>query len=48
VMIDLEFDDVESARGLLATMERIWQGPGKEVMQNPAAWIVETVETIAP
>jgi hypothetical protein len=48
VMIDLEFDDVESARGLLATMERIWLGPGKDVMQNPAAWIVETVETTAP
>jgi hypothetical protein len=46
VMIDLEFDDAEDARALLAKMERIWQGPGKDVMQNPVAWIVETVETI--
>jgi len=45
-MIDLEFDDAEGARALLAKMERIWQGPGKDVMQNPVAWIVETVETI--
>jgi hypothetical protein len=46
VMIDLEFDDAEDARGLLAKMERIWAGPGKNVMQNPVAWIVENVETI--
>jgi hypothetical protein len=46
VMIDLDFDAVEDARGLLAKMERIWLGPGKDVMQNPVAWIVETVETI--
>ena len=46
VMIDLEFDDAEGARALLGKMERIWQGPGKDVMQNPVAWIVETVETI--
>jgi len=45
-MIDLEFDDAEDARGLLAKMERIWAGPGKDVMQNPVAWIVENVETI--
>ena len=46
VTIDLEFDDTEHARALLAKMERIWQGPGKDVMQNPVAWIVETFETI--
>jgi hypothetical protein len=46
VMIDLEFDDAEDARGLLAEMERIWAGSGKDVMQNPVAWIVENVWTI--
>jgi hypothetical protein len=46
VMIDLEFDDAQDARGLLAKMERIWAGPGKDVTQNPVAWIVENVETI--
>ena len=45
-MIDLEFDAAEDARGLLATMERIWAGPGKDVLQNPVAWIVENVETV--
>ena len=46
VMIDLDFDAVEDARGLLAKMERIWAGPAQDVMQNPVAWIVETVESI--
>jgi hypothetical protein len=27
-------------------MERIWLGPGKEVMQNPEAWIIDTVESV--
>ncbi|MEP7192836.1 MAG: hypothetical protein ABI903_08210 [Actinomycetota bacterium] len=45
-MIDLEFDETADARALLAKMERIWQGPGKDVMQNPVTWIVETVETM--
>lgn len=46
VMIDLEFDSVEDARRLLTKLESVWLGPGKDVMQNPVAWIVETVETI--
>ena len=46
MMIDLEFDDADDAGGLLAKMERIWAGPGKDVMQSPVAWIVEQVETI--
>jgi hypothetical protein len=46
VMIDLDFDSTDEARGLLAKMERIWLGPGKEVMQNPKAWITDTVETM--
>ena len=46
VMIDLEFDNTEAARGLLTKMEHIWAGPGKDVMQNPVAWIVEEIETI--
>jgi hypothetical protein len=46
VMIDLSFDSIDEARGFLATMERIWLGPGKDVMQNPEAFIVDTVETV--
>jgi len=45
VMIDLEFDDAEHARAMLATMERIWQGAGRDVIASPLAWIVDTVET---
>jgi hypothetical protein len=42
----LFFDSTEEARGLLAKMERIWLGPGKEVIQNPQAWITDTVESV--
>jgi hypothetical protein len=44
VMIDLDFDSVEDAEGLLATMRGIWAGPGKDVMRNPVARIVDIVE----
>jgi hypothetical protein len=46
VMIDLEFDSLSEAEGLLATMRRVWSGDGQKVMRNPQARIVETVETI--
>jgi hypothetical protein len=46
VMIDLEFDTQREAEGLLETMRRVWAGPGKDVMLNPQARIVETVELI--
>jgi len=49
VMIDLEFDSVADAEGLLAKMRRVWgSGEGQKVMRNPQARIVETVETIEP
>ena len=44
VMIDLEFDRIEEAEAFLRTMERIWSGPGKAVMQSPRACIAELVE----
>jgi hypothetical protein len=46
VLIDLEFDSAADARGLLAMMEQVWRGPGKDVMQNPTAWITEILETV--
>ena len=46
VMIDLEFDDAKDARGLLAKMERIWLGPGTDVMGAPYARVCEAVETL--
>ena len=44
VMIDLEFDSMGEAEAFVRTMERIWGGPGKAVMQNPRSRIVERVE----
>lgn len=45
VMIDLEFDTAAQAERLLEKLHRLWAGPGGTVMRNPAAWIVETVES---
>ena len=46
VMIDLEFDSLNEAEGLLAKMRRVWSGEGQKVMRNPQARIVEEVEAI--
>jgi len=46
VTIDLDFDTVAEAEGLLAKMENVWAGPGKAFMVNPRARIVETIEAI--
>jgi hypothetical protein len=46
VLIDLEFDTLEQAEGLLTKMRRVWTGEGRNVMRNPQARIVDTVETI--
>ena len=45
VMIDLELDNLAQADGLLQKLRRLWSGPAKEVMVNPEAWIIETVES---
>lgn len=44
VMVDLEFDSAEEAGAFLQKMQRIWEGPGKAVMQGPRARIVERWE----
>jgi hypothetical protein len=46
VMIDLEFDSLAEAEGLLTKMRRVWSGDGRNVMRNPQARIVDTVERI--
>ena len=46
VMIDLEFDSVAEAERLLEKLKRLWSGAGGAVMRNPAAWVVEMVESI--
>ena len=45
VMIDLEFDSLEQAEGLLTKMRRVWSGDGQKVMRNPQARIVDSVES---
>ena len=44
VMIDLEFETLHEAEAFLRTMQRIWGGPGKAVMQSPRARIADQVE----
>ena len=44
VMIDLEFDSINEAEVFLRTMQRIWGGPGKAVMQNSSGRVVDVVE----
>jgi hypothetical protein len=43
-MIDLEFDNVAKAETFVRTMQRLWGGSGKAVMQNPRARIAERVD----
>ncbi len=45
VMIDLEFDTVSQAEGLLAAMRVVWSRVEGTIMMNPKARIVESVET---
>jgi hypothetical protein len=44
VMIDLEFDEPDRANAFVQKMQQIWTGPGKAVMQNPNARIVDLAE----
>ena len=45
VLIDLEFDAVDEAEGLLANMRKVWAGAGGQVSSDQRAQIVEIVET---
>lgn len=44
VRIDLEFDTLVEAQTFLTKMQRLWDGPGKAVMQSPRARVAEIVE----
>src|SRR5262245_50160494 len=46
VMVDLEFDTVDQAEGFLQRLRHLWSGPTEHVLQNPEAWVVETVEAV--
>jgi len=45
VLIDLEFDSLDEAEGLLTKMRRVWSGEGQKVMRNPQARIGDSVES---
>jgi hypothetical protein len=45
VMIDLEFDTTSEAEALLAAMRKVWSRVEGQIMRNPQARIVETVES---
>jgi hypothetical protein len=45
VLIDLEFDTVQQAEGLLAAMRTVWSRIQGTIMSNPQARIVNVVET---
>jgi hypothetical protein len=47
VLIDLEFDTVKQAEGLLAAMREVWGRVQGTVLSDPKARIVEAVETTA-
>jgi hypothetical protein len=44
VIIDLEFDSLSAAEAFVRTMQQIWEGPGKAVMQNPRVRVADRVE----
>jgi hypothetical protein len=44
VMIDLDFGSIGQAEAFLRTMQGIWSGPGKAVMQNPRGRVADIVE----
>lgn len=44
-LIDLEFDNVNEAEGLLATMREVWCGVQGTIIESPQARIVEVVES---
>lgn len=44
-MIDLEFDSVKEAEGLLAAMREVWSRVQGTIMENPRVRIVEAVES---
>ncbi|HEY5004300.1 MAG TPA: hypothetical protein VII61_14160 [Ktedonobacteraceae bacterium] len=45
-IINLEFDSLKEAEGLLTAMREVWRGVQGTIMENPRARIVEVVETV--
>ena len=43
-IIDLEFDSLDQAEGLLAALRQVWRGVEGTIIENPQVRIVEAVE----
>ncbi|MCI2423531.1 hypothetical protein MOQ72_39600 [Saccharopolyspora sp. K220] len=46
VMIELEFDEIAEAEQFRQRLYGLWAGPVRSRVQDPQAWIVETVESV--
>ena len=44
-IIDLEFDSVDQAEGLLAALREVWRGVQGTIIESPHVRIVEAVES---
>jgi hypothetical protein len=44
-IIELEFDSINEAKGLLAAMREVWSRVQGTIMENPQVRIVEAVES---
>ena len=44
-IIDLEFDSLNEAEGLLAAMREVWRGVQGTIIESPRVRIVEAVES---
>jgi hypothetical protein len=44
VLIDLEFAGLPEAEAFLTKLQGVWTGPGRDVMRNPKARIVQSTE----
>lgn len=45
VMIDLEFDHIHEAEGLLAAVQQVWERVGGTLIESPQWRLSEVVET---
>ncbi|MFB8147674.1 hypothetical protein ACFC1W_13095 [Microbacterium sp. NPDC056003] len=47
VVIDLEFDEVDAARAMLARLESMWSSRPAGIAAEPRTAVLETVERVA-
>jgi hypothetical protein len=45
VTIDLEFEAVAHAEAFLEKLKVLWSGAARDLMRDPQAWVIETIES---